>query len=109
MSEKFDEVLIHEYVGDLSQELEECSYNEFSIRHYLNNPDTLISHFEWIEKDRHWSTDRLKERYGIKNAQECYDLLLALVKKFNGWPVNWSSEPEDLDPLTEKERDLISK
>lgn len=94
------DILIHEYVGDLSQELLECSYNEDEIRWLWNN-GTLRDQYDRISSSCPARIKGLSEMYGIANSQECQDLMTQLVKKYNGWPVDYDSV--NLGALTEQE------
>lgn len=109
LSKEQQEILIHELVGDLSQDLEECSYNEHDVRTWLNDREAFLSQYEFALKDRPHVVDDLNKCYAVTNGEELYSLLVAVVRKYRGWPVNWSSRKKDLDPLTPAELKLIEE
>jgi len=97
---------IHYLVGDISQDLLECSYNEDEVRELWVN-DGLNDYLEkGLDGTYNNCTKKFIEKYKIKN-NDLQSHLTQAVRLANGWPENWTEEYKDLAPLTEKELDII--
>ncbi len=98
------DTLLWEYIGDLSQDIDECSYNEDTIRHYWNT-NTLdervagkLKRYPSPPHNRLASYRREDGRYR--------DLLTALVIKHGGWAPDWGST---IGALTANEQQIVDK
>lgn len=107
--EKIDSLLIHEFVGDLSEGVVMSSYNEDEIRDLWGNEE-LDTRIAWLKTAHPGDYQRFLGQMGssVIPDDRYHDALTYLVIKYNGWPVNWSSETEDLDPLTEAEQVIVN-
>lgn len=106
-----------EYIGDLSQDILECSYNEDDIRRMWVNGQIneevkkTLEQYDWRLK----SWRREDGRYS--------DLMTALVIQYGGWspdwsfdtlinwsPIEWGEEgppKKNIDPLTPVEQAIV--
>jgi hypothetical protein len=75
-----------EYIGDLSQEVLECSYNEDDIRSMWRR-GTIDQEVKQMLATYHW---RLK--YWLREDGQYSDMLTAYVAKFGGWSPHWGWE-----------------
>lgn len=97
-----------EYIGDLSQEILESSYNEDEIR------QMWVSGHVDAEFKKTVSTYPWRFKRWIREDGRQSDLLTALVIKFGGWSPNWSwvPSPDDefeqlIDPLSPEEQAIV--
>jgi hypothetical protein len=96
-------IALYEWIGDFSQSIYECSYNEDEVRHawinYTLNEQVLncMAGNEMIVKER---MGQLYQEDG--NYQ---DTLTRLVKAVGAWTPEWGYVI--LSPLTEQERSII--
>jgi hypothetical protein len=107
-----------EYIGDLSQDVLECSYNQADIRSMWVNGRLDY----WVLrtlKEYHWRLERWKREDSLYSDQ-----LTAMVVQFGGWsphwgwvvPTEWTVEdwdPEgppkpEVSPLTDKEQAIVA-
>lgn len=85
-------VLLHELIGDISQDFDECSYNEDSVYGYWVN-GALNKAYQEATASKHYEVLE-----GYKLFDDDYDgLMTFLVKESNGWPANY--EPLNLKAL----------
>lgn len=96
---------LHELIGDLSEGILSCSYNEDHIRLMWNEGqiNQAVKDLSQWEKPRF---DSLLSGWEVVN-EDYQTLLTQKVVEAGGWAPNWSSLPEDLSALTEQELRLI--
>lgn len=95
---KKDDLNLWEYIGDLSQDILECSYNEDEIRELWVNGGLQ----EWIDRVQKEYPWRLK---GYDFYKPNYiNLLIALVSLAKGWTPGWGP---DIVPLTPEEQKIV--
>lgn len=85
-----------------------ANYNEDEIRALWVNGE-LDKRIAWMNTDYPGDYQRFLGQMGssVIPDDRYHDALTYLVAKYNGWPINWSSEPEHLDPLTEAEQAIV--
>lgn len=96
---------VHELVGCLSEGLLMCSYNEDEIREIWKEGRLNAEIHERLDTLDKRRFDDLLRGWVVQN-DDYQSLLTQKVKEAGGWPVDWSSAPEDLAPLGKKERVL---
>jgi hypothetical protein len=93
------ESALWEYIGDLSQDLLECSYNEDEVREaWVNGNLNEYALYKLVEYP-----DRLKHyrREDGKYSEQ----LTAYVAMHGGWAPNWGPE---ISPLSDKEQAVVT-
>ena len=87
-----------EYIGDLSQDLLECSYNEKDIREMWANGQLD----ERVRQCLKEYPDRLGHWRCVGDGYQ--DVMTALVKKHGGWAPNYD---QTVTPLTSREQVVV--
>lgn len=89
-----------EYIGDLSQDLLACSYNEDDIR-AMWNAGTLDAEVARVLAEHPDRLQHYKREDGLYS-----DMLTAYVVRHQGWAPEWGTK---IDPLTMAELSIIRK
>jgi hypothetical protein len=99
---------VHELVGDLSEGLLSCSYNEDDIRELWRN-QKLNHQAAFFKEKMPLEYKRFKGQMGNYYLEDgnYQDQLTRLIGLADGWPVDWTSALDDLDPLTAQEREMV--
>lgn len=97
-----------EYIGDLSQNVIECSYNESDVREWWvkgtldENVTDMLKKYPW--RLEHW----------LRPDNLFSDQLTALVIRYGGWSPHWGwvvvneeDEKPIVDPLTPAEQAIV--
>jgi hypothetical protein len=95
----------YQMVGDLSEGVLLCSYNEDDIRELWINGQ-LNERIKSMSESMPWEYDRFVRQMGFKFRPDG-DYEAALTERIaaiNGWPKRWSNDPNKLDPLTIQEQ-----
>lgn len=99
---------VHELIGDLSEGVISCSYNEDDIRRMWRNR-TLNYRVQFLKK-LGGEYERFKGQMGDDYQEDgnYQDLLTCRIGDAGGWPTGWGSAAADLDPLTKEELTMIA-
>lgn len=95
---KIPEGTLWEYIGDLSQDILECSYNEDEIRQLWVN-GRIDSEAEYTLTEYPWRLEGWRREDGQYSNQ-----LTALVILHRGWAPHYSVE---VDPLKPEEQAIV--
>lgn len=100
---------VHELIGDLSEGLLSCSYNEADIRLMWNN-NSLDRRVQFYKAEMPHEYQRFQQQMGSEYLVDgnYQDLVTRRIGLAGGWPCQWSSVLKDLDPLTPKEKEMVS-
>jgi hypothetical protein len=98
---------IHELVGEYSQDVLLCGYNEDDVRQLWNKGELNECYLRATESEM--NGDWITQGIHAKIKGDWQTIITLAVIKAKGWPVEWSSEPESLDTLTEAEMCIITK
>ena len=95
----------HELIGDISQDILYCSYNEDEVRELWNKGvlNALIKE----RSDQNPSEMLLKDWLIEDGDYESY--ITYLAKLSNGWPIDYNSDVNSYAPLTHQERTRVDE
>jgi hypothetical protein len=94
-----EDTRLWEYIGDLSQDILECSYNEDDVRQMWVNGRIDQDVAEMLEL-YHWRLE------GWRREDNRYsDLLTALVIRHGGWAPHYGT---DVDPIKPVEQAIVT-
>ena len=97
-------ILVHEFVGDYSQDVLYCSYNDEDVRHHWN-AGTINREIAHMLESTEGRGCGMFPDYRLRDS-DYQSLLTALVKIYNLWPNQWQSHPPS-SPLTQPERQVV--
>ena len=98
---------LSQFIGDYSQNVEFCSYNEDDVRHLWRTRTLTVTAARVASYDPYlWS-----ERWLTYNAQTDLDEVMDnLVRKAGGWPQHWNPHyARGIDLLCKGEIEMLGK